>query len=632
MYRNLKVILLIFSTLAVSASWPLVVSAQSTGAEKQTNQQGETQPEPSSKTESESQSEPSSKSESKSQLEPSSKSESKAQSDTSSKSESNSQLESKPNGESDTKSNVSQDIPVTGEQLEGIPLNIGGVEVLRFKGTISGFTPEQRVRAILFRLKELEQKGLNIDSIDTKETGYSTDVVVGNDTIFTITDRDARYVGHPNRKVLASECADRLKRGLLKEREARSPKVILMASIFTVAASIALMVALSLLAIVFPWLYKRIEQARGKYIASIKIQKAELISEATLTEIFVGMCRLLRALLTLILLTAFVEAVLSFYPTTRDLSGQVSEKFVLPIVRLVISSITSYVPNLVIIAAVAVGAYYLIAFTRFIFNEIGRGSITFSGFEQEWANPTYTIARFLIISFAIVLMFPYLPGSGSPAFQQVSIFLGVLISLGSSGAVSNVIAGVFLTYTGAFRLGDRVRIADTVGDVTERRLLYTRVRTIKDEFITIPNSLVLGSHIINYSASMQGNGLVLHTSVTIGYDVEWRLVEKLLIEAAIATTNIRSEPPPFVLVTSLDDFYVTHQINAFTSTPNLMAQTYADLHKNILDKFFEAGVEIMSPHCHTVRDGSDDAIPVKYRKEDAPKRAPMSPAARKNSQ
>ncbi len=540
-----------------------------------------------------------------------------------------SESESKPTSEGEKSTNGSPQ--VTGDELEGVPLSIGGVEIVRFKGTISGFTPEQRVRAILFRLKELEQKGFDIGAIDTKETGYSTDIVAGNDTIFTITDRDARLVGQSNRRVLAAECVDRLKHGLIKERDAKSPKVILMASIFTVASFIALMISLSLLALVFPWLYGWIEASRGRYISSIRIQKAELLSEASLTEILVGMCRILRALVTLILLTVFVEAVLSFYPTTRDLSGQVTDRFVFPMVRLAASSITSYIPNLLIIASVIIGAYYLIGFTRFIFNEIGRGSITFSGFEQEWANPTYTIARFLIICFSVVLMFPYLPGSGSPAFQQVSIFLGVLISLGSSGAVANVIAGVFLTYTGAFKLGDRVRIADTVGDVTERRLLYTRIRTIKDEFITIPNSLVLGSHIINYSASMQGNGLVLHTSVTIGYDVEWRVVESLLIEAAKATANIREEPPPFVLVTSLDDFFVTHQINAYTSAPHSMAQTYAELHKNILDKFFEAGVEIMSPHCHTVRDGSDDAIPAKYRRDDAPKRPPMSPYARKTS-
>lgn len=507
-------------------------------------------------------------------------------------------------------SDLDQKFPVTGEELEGVPLTIGGVEILRFKGTISGFTPEQRVRAILFRIHELEQAGkLNIDGITTRETGFSTDIVTGAETIFTITSRDARLVGTEAREDLALQCVTKIKDGLNKEKLARSPKTIFMATVSTGVALVALLLSLAALSAVFPWLYKRIEDARGKYIGAVRIQKAELLSEESLTEILIGFCRLFRALVTFILLIAFVEASLSFYPSTKEISGQVTEKFVYPFIAFVVSSITAYVPNLLIIIAVAIGTYYLVTFTRFIFNEIGRGSITVAGFESEWAEPTFSIFRFLIVAFALVLTFPYLPGSGSPAFQQVSIFLGVLISLGSSGAVANIIAGVFLTYTGAFRIGDRVRIADTVGDVIERRLLYTRIRTIKDEFITIPNSLVLGSHIVNYSASLQGNGLVLHTTVTIGYNVDWRTVEKLLIDAAKETEHVRAEPPPFVFITSLDDFFVTHQINAYTSTPHSMAHIYAQLHKNILDKFNEAGVEIMSPHYHSVRDGSADAIP-----------------------
>jgi small-conductance mechanosensitive channel len=529
-----------------------------------------------------------------------------------------SQTESRPLPEQKTKAER------VSEALEGVPLIVAGVEIVRFKGTISGFTPGQRVLAILDRLQELEESpGFTIESIATKETGYSTDIVAGKNTLFTLTDRDAKLVGNESRETLANKCADRLKTALLKEKDERSPKTLFMASVFTAIAFAVLMVALAVMSAIFPRIYREISHARGKYISSLKIQKAELLSEESLTDILIGLCRVVRAVATIILLVVFAEVTLSFYPSTRAISGQVTQKFIYPNIVIVLTAITSYIPNLLIIIVVVVGTYYLIGFTHFIFNEVGRGSITFSGFEQEWADPTYKIARFLIISFALVLIFPYLPGSGSPAFQQISIFLGVLISLGSSGAVSNVVAGVFLTYTGAFRLGDRVRIADTVGDVTERRLIYTRVRTIKDEFITIPNSLVLGSHIINYSASMQGNGLVLHTSVTIGYDVDWRTVERLLIEAAKATEHVRSEPPPFVLVTSLDDFVVSHQINAYTSTPHSMSQIYADLHKNILDKFNEAGVEIMSPRYTSLRNGNDVVIPSNY-KSDNPPRKPFS--------
>jgi hypothetical protein len=319
---------------------------------------------------------------------------------------------------------------VSEEAAQGIPLVVGGEEVLRFKGTISGFTPEQRVQAILLRLKQLEpSSSFNVDNITIKETGFSTDVVVGNDTIFTITDRDAVLVGHESRETLAGICVERLKKGLLKERDERSPRTLFMASVFTGVAFLTLVLALALLSAVFPRVYRQISLARGKYISSLKIQKAELLSEDSLTDILIGICRIFRALVTLILFIVFIDVTLGFFPSTRAFSGQVTGRFVYPLLSLVLTAITSYVPNLLIIIAVAVGTYYLIAFTHFIFNEVGRGSIAVAGFEQEWADPTYKIVRFMIIAFALVLIFPYLPGSGSPAFQQISIFLGVLISL-----------------------------------------------------------------------------------------------------------------------------------------------------------------------------------------------------------
>ncbi|MDH5275865.1 MAG: mechanosensitive ion channel family protein, partial [Gammaproteobacteria bacterium] len=211
-----------------------------------------------------------------------------------------------------------------------------------------------------------------------------------------------------------------------------------------------------------------------------------------------------------------------------------------------------------------------------------------------------------------VVIFPYLPGSGSPAFQGVSIFLGVLFSLGSTSAIANVVAGLVLTYMRPFRNGDRVKIADTVGDVLERDLLVVRVRTIKNVDVTIPNSMVLSNHIINFSACARDPGLILHSSVTIGYDAPWRQVHDLLTAAASRTPGIEKEPAPFVLQTALDDFYVRYELNATTSTPNRMAEIYSELHANIQDAFNEAGVEIMSPHYVAARDGSQSTIPADH--------------------
>ena len=163
-------------------------------------------------------------------------------------------------------------------------------------------------------------------------------------------------------------------------------------------------------------------------------------------------------------------------------------------------AVLDYLPSLFVVIISAVGAYLLVRVSHFLFRELGRGTITWPGFYREWADPTHKIVRFLILAVTVVVVFPYLPGSRSPAFQGISIFLGVLFSLGSTSAVANIIGGVILTYTRAFQIGDRVKIADTIGDVTEKTLLATRIRTIKNEFITVPNSLVLGSHIVNFSS------------------------------------------------------------------------------------------------------------------------------------
>lgn len=218
-----------------------------------------------------------------------------------------------------------------------------------------------------------------------------------------------------------------------------------------------------------------------------------------------------------------------------------------------------------------------------------------------------------MIVFAAIACFPYIPGSQSEGFRGISVFLGLLISLGSAAAIGNVIAGVVLTYMRPFQLGDRVKIADTVRDVAEKTLLVTRIRTIKNVDITIPNSLILAAHIVNYSsASLSPPPLILNTAVTIGYGAPWRTVHELLKKAATSTRNILSDPEPFVLQTSLNDFYVTYEINAYTGAPNEMAVIYSELHQNIQDAFNEAGTEIMSPHYSQLRDGNKTAMPDQY--------------------
>jgi small-conductance mechanosensitive channel len=230
------------------------------------------------------------------------------------------------------------------------------------------------------------------------------------------------------------------------------------------------------------------------------------------------------------------------------------------------------------------------------FDRVHRGWIRLARFEAELAMPTYRIVRVLVIMFSLVIAYPYIPGSDSEAFKGMSIFFGVVLSIGSSSFIANIIAGYSLTYRRAFRAGDRIRVGDQEGIVIEMRTLNTRMRSIKNEEINIPNSLVLGSPIVNYTTFEREPGLILHTEVGIGYDVSWRQVEAMLLEAARRTEGLQQEPAPFVLQKSLGDFTVQYQLNVFSSEAAGMNRTYSILHGHIQDVFNEYGVQIMSPN------------------------------------
>lgn len=504
----------------------------------------------------------------------------------------------------------------TAEKVDdSLPIKVDGIEVFRIRHSVGPYAIQTRVENIQRRLNKAKSDKQYLHLVETIRAVNQrqvAEIMMGNEPLVIVTDQDAKAEGLNSRMDLAERQAANLKKALLQSIESHRPGSLILAAGQTAVSALALMLSLMFLNWLFPRIYAWIEVARGKQIKSLRIQNAELISEHTLADILVGVLRVTRVATVIALLGLFIPLALSFFPETRGIASDIVDWAVQPVVGVALPAILAYLPNVFVIILIAIATYYLVAFVHFLFNEVGRGTITIANFDPEWADPTFKIIRFLVIAFAFVLIFPYLPGSGSPAFQQVSIFLGVLFSLGSSGAISHLVAGVFLTYTGAFKLGDRVKISDAVGDVVEKTLLATRIRTIKQEYITIPNAMVLSSHIINYSSSSNRTGLILHTTVTIGYDAPWRDVQAALIAAAKATDNILAEPAPFVLQTSLDDFFVSYEINAFTNKPQIMAVTYSDLHRNIQDQFNQAGIEIMSPHYATLRDGNRTTIPEKY--------------------
>ena len=381
-------------------------------------------------------------------------------------------------------------------------------------------------------------------------------------------------------------------------------------------ATFTLVITLRTLARVFPALEKRLHTWYDARPQTLRIQQLELVSSSTIAGVLGVVVRVARVILTILVAYVYLLLALSFFPETRTLATTLIEYILTPIGS-VGEAILKYLPNAFFILVIVILVRYLLRFVHFLFDAIEARKITLANFHPEWAAPTYQIVRVLILAFAVVLIFPYLPGSGSEAFQGVSVFLGILVSLGSASVIGNAMAGIVLTYTRAFSVGDRVKIGDTVGDVLEKTLLVTRIKTIKNVEISVPNSVVMSNHILNFSAAAQKDGLILNTSVTIGYDVPWPQVHELLIGAALDTQDIVPDPKPFVFQTSLDDFYVSYELNATTFAPQVMARIYSDLHQHIQDRFAEAGVEIMSPHYGALRDGNlmavpEDALPEGY--------------------
>ncbi|MDZ7359297.1 MAG: mechanosensitive ion channel [candidate division KSB1 bacterium] len=388
-------------------------------------------------------------------------------------------------------------------------------------------------------------------------------------------------------------------------------KPVLARLLFVVMVTVATLAILRAVNAFAGIMIRKIAAWKGTLIKPVRLKTVEVLPEAQIAKLLEMGLKAVRLFIIVAVAYFYLTLLFSFFEFTERWAGTLLGYILRPL-NTVLSAFINFIPNLFFILVIVLVTRYAVKMIHLIFAEVERGKIELRGFHKDWAEPTYKIVRFLVIAFAAVMIFPYLPGSDSPAFKGISVFLGILFSLGSAGAISNIVSGVVLTYMRAFHLGDRVKIADTMGDIVDKTLLVTRVRTAKNVDISIPNAMVLGSHIINFSALARERGLILHTKVTIGYDVPWRKVHELLIAAARATQNILAEPAPFVLQTSLDDFYVSYELNAYTNRPNNMAGIYSELHQNIQDKFNEASVEIMSPHYSAIRDGNQTTVPEDY--------------------
>jgi small-conductance mechanosensitive channel len=365
-----------------------------------------------------------------------------------------------------------------------------------------------------------------------------------------------------------------------------------------IAAAIIIVQALLMRLVwhLFNWFKIRLAGYGAKHFKNLTIRKFHIMDTKQILNILFSLLKIAKYIVTAFQLFLTVPVVFSLFAPTKDLANRIFGYILTPLKSIALGTL-NYIPNLFSIAIIIIITWYIIRTLNFFTIRIEKGRLVIPGFYPDWARPTFNILRILLCAFMVAIIYPYLPGSDSGAFQGVSVFVGIIISLGSSSAIGNMVAGLVITYMRPFKIGDRIQINETVGFVVEKSAMVTRIITHKNEYVTFPNLMVLSSKIVNYHTSSDENaeGLILYAEVTMGYAVPWRQVHEILLGAARKTAFTEEKPEPFVLQTALDDYYARYQINLYTKAVEKAPAIYSELYQHLQDGFAEAGISLTAP-------------------------------------
>jgi len=344
-------------------------------------------------------------------------------------------------------------------------------------------------------------------------------------------------------------------------------------------------------------LSKKLETSGKDKIKPLTIKKFRLLSVRQLINIMQVLLQILKYVIAAVMLFLSVPVIFSFFSATRDFASTLFGYIWNPVKNIALDAIR-YIPNLFTIVIIVLITRYVLRALKFFADQIDRGRLVIPHFYADWAMPTLKILQVLLWAFTVAVVYPYLPGSDSRAFQGVSVFVGVIFSLGSSTAIGNLVAGLVITYMRPFKIGDRVQIKEITGFVVEKNMMVVRLKTHKNEYVTFPNLMILNSNIINYNTSSDedAEGLIIFAEVTFGYSTPWQTVHDILINAALVTDHVQKTPKPFVLQTKLDDFYACYQINCYTKDVSQLPRIYTILYENIQNGFHEAGLDMTAAH------------------------------------
>lgn len=471
---------------------------------------------------------------------------------------------------------------------------VDGAVLFRVRGT-SAFPADKRAQSIAERIVAIAaDPGFKREDlrIDESQAGVAL-VMAGSTRVMAVYAADAELEG-VDARTLAATVAVRVGEALDAWRQDRLPATLVRNGLYAAGATLALGLGIWVGMLLMRRWRGFAEKHIGTRIHDLKVFGFRVFGARQMWAALNGALNLLWLAAVLMALHVYLSTVLLLFPWTRGFAIDLIALVVEPL-RTIALGFLAALPDLVFLAVLFVLFRYVLRLIKLFFNNVGAGRLTLTDFEPEWALPTYRLIKVLLIAITAAVAYPYIPGSDSDAFKGMSLLLGVIISLGSSSVIGNIIAGYTMTYRRVFKLGDRVRIGGYTGDIHEARLLVTHLRTLKNEIVAIPNSMILGGEVVNYSKLAGKTGLILHTNVGIGYETPWRQVEALLLEAAARTPGLLREPPPFVMHQKLGDFCVDYEINAYCNDAHAMSGLYNTLHRNILDVFNEYGVQIMTP-------------------------------------
>ena len=492
--------------------------------------------------------------------------------------------------------------------IPGAPLVVKGDTLFVLYNRRGGITPEARVEDIREKIMEIgTSMTLFTDSIYIFEADFTTDIMAGDELLMSISDYDGLWQNQ-TRQELAAAYRTIIEAKIQQLHAEYGLKRKLMGVLYVAGSMVVLWLLIWTTNYCYRrWRYRLLRKLLRR-TRPLAIKDYEVLNLHRQGILFLTGFNVLRYMVILFLLFIFVPMFFAAFPETKSFTYTIFGYVWNPFVS-ILKSILGFLPKFFQIIVIIVCFRYLVIGLHYLMNEIGSGRLKINGFYADWAQPTYLILRVLCYSFMIVMIWPLLPSSDSQVFQGVSVFIGIIVSLGSSSIIGNVMAGMVMTYMRPFHVGDFIKYGDTEGFVIEKTVLVTRIRTRKNDVITIPNANLMTSQTTNYTFSAQNYGVIVHTKVTIGYDMQWQVIRDLLLAAAAKTSHLQKKPEPFVRVTALDDFYVEYEINAYTRKSELLGDIYSELHQNILDSFHSNGVEIMSPHIFAHRNNLDVQIP-----------------------